>query len=204
MTRVVALLMACIALASCSTTMESISEKVIDSTPAWMGGLPKDAPPRLGTPEYDEFRRKQEAELTRDKSHDPMYGPAVRRKRISSIWRMCGLASMYPASDWSAFVLPAIMDISARAISLPDRPRTGHLGHQWSRVPGRPILHLVSSSRRPRRVTGVGATSSIAPHLAQFLCSCLKAVPSSRPAGVPRRRAQGPARLAVALLCLTF
>jgi len=51
--------------------MESISEKVIDSTPAWMGGLPKDAPPRLGTPEYDEFRRKQEAELTRDKSHDP-------------------------------------------------------------------------------------------------------------------------------------
>ncbi len=133
-----------------------------------------------------------------------MYGPAVRRKRISSIWRMCGLASMYPASDWSAFVLPAIMDISARAISLPDRPRTGHLGHQCSHVPGRPILHLVSSSRRPRRVTGVGATSSIAPHLAQFLCSCLKAVPSSRPAGVPRRRAQGPARLAVALLCLTF
>src|SRR6266496_6103709 len=71
MTRVVALLMACVALASCSTTMESISEKVIDSTPAWMGGLPKDAPPRPGTPEYDEFRRKQEAELARDKSHDP-------------------------------------------------------------------------------------------------------------------------------------
>src|SRR5713226_5552370 len=34
--------------------------------------------------------------------HDPMYGPAVRRKRFLSIWRMCGLASMYPASDWSA------------------------------------------------------------------------------------------------------
>jgi hypothetical protein len=27
-----------------------------------------------------------------------MYGPAVRRKRISSICRRCGLASMYPAS----------------------------------------------------------------------------------------------------------
>ncbi len=26
-----------------------------------------------------------------------MYGPAVRCKKISSIWRMCGLASMYPA-----------------------------------------------------------------------------------------------------------
>ncbi len=33
---------------------------------------------------------------------------------------MSGLASMYPASDWSGLVLPAIMDISARAISLPD------------------------------------------------------------------------------------
>jgi hypothetical protein len=30
-----------------------------------------------------------------------LYGPAVRCKRVSSIWRTCGLASMYPASDWS-------------------------------------------------------------------------------------------------------
>src|SRR3984893_14832345 len=30
-----------------------------------------------------------------------MHGPAVRCKRVSSIWRTCGLASMYPASDWS-------------------------------------------------------------------------------------------------------
>jgi hypothetical protein len=30
-----------------------------------------------------------------------MYGAAVRRKRFSSICRLCGLASMYPASDWS-------------------------------------------------------------------------------------------------------
>ena len=33
------------------------------------------------------------------------------------------------------------MDISARAISLPDRPRTGRLGHQCSHAPGRPNLH---------------------------------------------------------------
>ena len=31
----------------------------------------------------------------------PMYGPAVRCKRTCSNWRMCGLASMYPAFDWS-------------------------------------------------------------------------------------------------------
>src|SRR6266700_1198459 len=39
------------------------------------------------------------------------------------------------------------MDISARASSLADRPRMGHSGHQCSHAPGRPILHLVSSSR---------------------------------------------------------
>jgi len=38
-----------------------------------------------------------------------------------------GLASMYPAFDWSA-VLLAIMDISARAISLADRPRLEPFG----------------------------------------------------------------------------
>src|SRR4029077_4316197 len=50
MTRVLALLMAWVSLTSCST----MAEKVIDGTPEWMGGLPKDAPPRHGTPEYEE------------------------------------------------------------------------------------------------------------------------------------------------------
>ena len=45
------------------------------------------------------------------------------------------------------------MDISARAFSLADRPRLDHLGHQCSHAPGRPNLHLVSSSRRPRLET---------------------------------------------------
>src|SRR5215471_12252395 len=47
------------------------------------------------------------------------------------------------------------MDISAPAFSLADRPRTGHLGYQGSQAPGRPVLHFVSSSRRPRRETGL-------------------------------------------------
>jgi hypothetical protein len=95
-------------------------------------------------------------------------------------------------------VLRAIMDISARAISLPDRPRTGHLGHQCSHAPGRPILHHVSSSRRPRRVTGVGYVID---------SSSLRTVPLFVPGGcsfVPacacRHAARkGPSRLAVAL-----
>ena len=66
-----------------------------------------------------------------------------------------GLASMYPVSSWSC-LLRTIMDISARAVSLADRPRLGHLGHQCSHAPGRPNLHLVSSSRRPRQVRVIG------------------------------------------------
>src|SRR5258708_8249512 len=63
------------------------------------------------------------------------------------------------------------MDISARAFSLPDRPRLDHLGHQCSHAPGRPILHFVLSSRRPRQETVDRVTSSLAPHIAQLLCS---------------------------------
>ena len=37
----------------------------------WLGGAPKDMPPRPGTPEYDAFTKKQEAEANRDKSKDP-------------------------------------------------------------------------------------------------------------------------------------
>src|SRR5258707_11642419 len=61
---------------------------------------------------------------------------------------------MYPASDWSVLWLRAIMDISAPAVSLADRPRTGHSGHQGSQAPGSPVLHFVSSSRRPRQRKG--------------------------------------------------
>ena len=61
-----------------------------------------------------------------------------------------GLASMYPASFWS-FVLRAIMDISALAISLPARPQKGHLGHQFCQRREDRFLHLILHSRRPRR-----------------------------------------------------
>jgi hypothetical protein len=95
-------------------------------------------------------------------------------------------------------VLLATMDISARASSLPDRPRSGHLGHQCSHAPGRPILHRVSSSRRPRRV-----------NLSYVIdcCSLLRSVPLFVPCGrsfVPAydrqsRRAEERSRPAVAL-----
>src|SRR5882724_5788579 len=52
------------------------------------------------------------------------------------------------------------MDISARDL-ITGRASTSHLGHQCSHAPGRPILHLFLSSRRPRRVKGLGVTSSL-------------------------------------------
>jgi hypothetical protein len=42
-----------------------------DYMPHWAGGLPKNAPPRPGTPEYDAYRQKLDAEAARDKSKDP-------------------------------------------------------------------------------------------------------------------------------------
>src|SRR6185295_16133869 len=54
--------------------------------------------------------------------HDPMYGPAMRCKRFRRSGG-CGLASMYPVSDWSLSRLPTIMDISARATLLAVRPQ---------------------------------------------------------------------------------
>ena len=96
-------------------------------------------------------------------------------------------------------MLRAIMDISAPAFSLADRPPTGHLGHQGSQAPGRPVLHrrLMLSQNSAGKV-GDYVIDSL-PGLALFLCSCLAAVPSSRPAHAQARRAQGPSRLAVAL-----
>src|SRR5947207_1785246 len=60
-----------------------------------------------------------------------MYGPATRCKRLRQAGR-CGLASMYPASDWSVLCSGPSW-ISARI-------RTGHPGHRCSHAPGRPIL----------------------------------------------------------------
>ena len=44
--------------------------EVGDLMPHWAGGLPKNAPPRPGTPEYDAYRQRLEAEAGRDKSKD--------------------------------------------------------------------------------------------------------------------------------------
>jgi hypothetical protein len=119
-----------------------------------------------------------------------LYGPAVRCKRFRQPGR-CGLASMYPASDWSVCALGhhgyqrAFELISGQA-------STGPFGSPVFACAGKTDPPSLShSSRRPRRVTGVVVTSSNVPHFALFLCSCLAVVPSSRPAHADAPRAEG-------------
>jgi hypothetical protein len=52
-----ALALAACALAGCGTVNQKVSAGMADYIPAWAGGLPADAPPRPGTPEYDKFMR---------------------------------------------------------------------------------------------------------------------------------------------------
>ncbi len=60
------LCLACLSLLSCAGG-RTAGERIADMPP-WMGGLPADAPPRRGTPEYDEFMAKRAEEAARPKT----------------------------------------------------------------------------------------------------------------------------------------
>lgn len=47
-------------LAGCGTVNEKLSAGVGDYVPQWAGGLPADAPPRPGTPQYDAYMKERE------------------------------------------------------------------------------------------------------------------------------------------------
>ena len=47
-------------LAGCGTVNERLSAGMGDSIPQWAGGLPADAPPRPGTPQYDAYMKERE------------------------------------------------------------------------------------------------------------------------------------------------
>jgi hypothetical protein len=63
MAHLLALILAGSFLASCTS-----GRNVGDYVPVWAGGLPNNVPPRPGTPEYDTFRKNEEAEAARDKT----------------------------------------------------------------------------------------------------------------------------------------
>ena len=118
-----------------------------------------------------------------------MYGPAVRCKRISSICRRWVLHQCIRPLVGAACA-PGHHGCQRACVLITGQASTGHLGHQGSHAPGRPVLHLVSSSRRPRRETGL--CHRFLPH--QFLCLCRQ--PFLRPGllnvqGAARRSCQG-------------
>jgi hypothetical protein len=57
---IIALSLAGFALGGCGTINEKLAAGVSDAIPAWVGGMPADAPPRPGTAKYDEFMRERE------------------------------------------------------------------------------------------------------------------------------------------------
>ena len=48
------------ALSGCGTINEKLAAGTGDYLPVWAGGLPRDVPPRQGTPEYDAFMKERE------------------------------------------------------------------------------------------------------------------------------------------------
>ena len=57
---IVALTLAGFALGGCASINEKLSAGMGDYIPQWAGGLPADAPPRRGTPQYDEYMKERE------------------------------------------------------------------------------------------------------------------------------------------------
>src|SRR5215467_6716052 len=57
------------------------------------------------------------------------------------IWSCANVSGLWVERIW----LLAIMEVSARAILLGDKPRSGCWGHQFSHTPGRPLLHFFLS-----------------------------------------------------------
>jgi hypothetical protein len=47
-------------LTGCGTINENLAAGMGDYVPQWAGGLPADAPPRLGTAKYDEWMKERE------------------------------------------------------------------------------------------------------------------------------------------------
>jgi hypothetical protein len=57
-------LMTC-TLAGCGSISSFMAGGMADLIPAWAGGLPADAPPRPGTPEYDAMIKQRDEKLAR-------------------------------------------------------------------------------------------------------------------------------------------
>ena len=56
----IAWVLVALGLSGCGSINEKLAAAVSDGIPQWAGGLPRDAPPRPGTAEYDAFMAERE------------------------------------------------------------------------------------------------------------------------------------------------
>jgi hypothetical protein len=68
MMRVIVLLALAIALTGCAS-----GGVVGEVLPTWLGGMPKDVPPRPGTPEYEAHKKQLEGRTKFDKAQNGIY-----------------------------------------------------------------------------------------------------------------------------------
>jgi hypothetical protein len=62
-------------LSACGTVNSWMARSMADYVPQWAGGTPSDAPPRPGTPAYDEYRRKLEGGSPQAADREPALAP---------------------------------------------------------------------------------------------------------------------------------
>jgi hypothetical protein len=73
---ILALALAGLVLGGCGTINEKLAAGAGDFIPRWAGGLPPDAPPRRGTPQYDEYMKAQEAKRMQSAANANAAAPA--------------------------------------------------------------------------------------------------------------------------------
>lgn len=71
-------------LAGCGSISSFVAGGMADLIPAWAGGLPANAPPRPGTPEYDAMMKEREEKLVLPAAKagpDPATSPSAQMMR---------------------------------------------------------------------------------------------------------------------------
>jgi hypothetical protein len=88
--------------------------------------------------------------VRRDAGRPRMYGPAVRRGRFRRIseWRSC----INVSGLWLERGAPGHRGYQRACVPIMRQASTGPFGPPGFACAGKPVLHLVSSSRRPRHV----------------------------------------------------
>ena len=73
---ILALALAGFALGGCGTINAKLADGMGDYIPKWAGGLPADAPPRRGTPQYDAYMKEREQKRLEPAANANASGPS--------------------------------------------------------------------------------------------------------------------------------